>query len=161
MPKSKSKPKADPETAAPVAPLAEEAREAEAVPVEPPPAAAETSNDEAPATGLDLARRIEATVERVHRARAHAGHAPRSHRRRRATRQLRRLGEALARLQAAAIDGALSDRDGHALLAHLVAVDAEVERFLDQPPKRRALRRVRRAMRRRRHAIDGSFTPEG
>lgn len=103
--------------------------------------------------GLDAARRIEKTLEWVHRSREHARGARRRDRKR-TRKQLKRLSAALEAVQQQVIrDGVTSEAATH-LEELLSELERRLKRFAKRTLGRRRMRKVRRVARQARQAFD-------
>lgn len=88
------------------------------------------ATSDALAAGVEAARRIEESTDRIRRARAHAKRARSSDVRESTRRQLRRLLRALHGRQEAVLSQGIAPEEHHALVAHLHAVDLALDEFL-------------------------------
>jgi hypothetical protein len=106
------------------------------------------------AAGVEAARRIEESADRIRRARAHAKRARKSEARRSTRRQLRRLLRTLHARQQAVLSQGILPEDHHTLAAHLHAIDRALEEFLlSRRPKKGGLKQVRKAAKTLRQAL--------
>lgn len=99
-------------------------------------------------TNLQVPRRIDKTIGRVAKSRAHARGASKSRRRRRAIRELKRLRQVLEQLQMRTIDGTLPHPE--TLEEMLSSVEHHMKTFTSTKPKRRRLRKLAKGLKRAR-----------
>ncbi len=112
------------------------------------------------ARGLEAARMVERVLGLVRKARSHIGKEP-SRRRwalehRKARKQLKRLSEALAKVQEEILSEGLSERGLSHLRRQLTPLDASMRSLIEAEPKRRMLERTRRVAKQARKELDGS-----
>ncbi|MEM6927946.1 MAG: hypothetical protein AAF602_13525 [Myxococcota bacterium] len=122
-----------------------------------PSAKIEESGSKARSRGLQAARRLEASLGLVRRARAHLGRRPpsgsgRKHHRR-ARRQLAKLTDVLAALQREVLEQGVSSSHLEQLTGVLDPLDAVLAATRESESRTRAFKRVRKAARTARHAL--------
>jgi hypothetical protein len=104
-------------------------------------------------THLDVARHIEKTVALCRSLRGHLEHGPFERTRGKVRRQLDKLVDVLDQVQLAALAGPLAPDADAVLREALTAIGPQLERVLWHVLDKRALKHLRRELKRVRHAL--------